>query len=405
MAAKTIALTDTAATTWLVPTDWNPANNKIECIGAGGNGAAGITTRPGGGGGGGAYAIKSNLNLTPGKTVSIQIAAGGSGTDTFLKDSVNATVVDAGAGSNASGVTAGAGGSELQGDSGNSGGNGGSGSSGTRRPGGGGGGAGGPTGSGWSGGAGAASTIQNGGGGGGSNGGSGSNGQAGGSGGNGGNGTGGTGSGAAGTSVAAGVNGTAGTGAGGGAGQSASALPAGGNGSIDQCFDATHGAGGGGGGGGGTTTAAGKGGDGGTYGGGGAGGGGLGATGGAAGAGGQGIIFITYTPIPGFSAALLMDLLALVLVVGWGTMVVWLSLNSQILSTLLRLEGVSALDADMGLRPLAMVDMDFLFFVLVSISVKRLFRGGAPRAWRFIAPAIPKLRLNRLGVLSLRPAI
>jgi len=53
--------------TWTVPNDWNPTNNKIECYGAGGDGAA----YSGRSGGGGNYASISNFNLTPGSNVSI----------------------------------------------------------------------------------------------------------------------------------------------------------------------------------------------------------------------------------------------------------------------------------------------------------------------------------------------
>lgn len=50
----------TSGTFWTVPADWNSANNKVECIGAGRSG-------------GGAYAWKNNLTLTPGTNVTYQI--------------------------------------------------------------------------------------------------------------------------------------------------------------------------------------------------------------------------------------------------------------------------------------------------------------------------------------------
>ncbi|MBN9572126.1 MAG: hypothetical protein J0H30_14110, partial [Alphaproteobacteria bacterium] len=86
---KTIFLT--AGTDWTVPPDFDPANNTIAAIGAGGHGAAGSTTAGGGAGGGGAYAAIANAALSPGAVVSIQIGAGGGGPgsvgDTWLKNS------------------------------------------------------------------------------------------------------------------------------------------------------------------------------------------------------------------------------------------------------------------------------------------------------------------------------
>jgi len=62
----------TSGTSWTVPSDWNDLENTIECIGAGAEGG------PNGraGGGGGAYAIKSNLALTPNDSITIQIGNG-----------------------------------------------------------------------------------------------------------------------------------------------------------------------------------------------------------------------------------------------------------------------------------------------------------------------------------------
>lgn len=66
----------TSGTTWTVPSDWNPAANKIEVIGGGG----GAESTGGGGGGGGAYAIVSNVTtLTAGATVTISVGSGGAG--------------------------------------------------------------------------------------------------------------------------------------------------------------------------------------------------------------------------------------------------------------------------------------------------------------------------------------
>jgi hypothetical protein len=58
---------------WTVADDWNDADNSIHVIGGGGGGGGHI----GGGGGGGAYSSISNLNLTPGGSVSYQIGTGG----------------------------------------------------------------------------------------------------------------------------------------------------------------------------------------------------------------------------------------------------------------------------------------------------------------------------------------
>jgi hypothetical protein len=61
------------ATSWTVPSDWNNAQNQIECVaGAGGGGFGG-----GSGGGGGAYATISNVTLTLGANINVQVGAGG----------------------------------------------------------------------------------------------------------------------------------------------------------------------------------------------------------------------------------------------------------------------------------------------------------------------------------------
>src|SRR5258707_11255963 len=71
----------TSGTTWTVPNDWNNSSNTIEAIGAGGGGAGGhlASGNPGAGGGGGAYATISNVALTPGASIAIQIGQGGIG--------------------------------------------------------------------------------------------------------------------------------------------------------------------------------------------------------------------------------------------------------------------------------------------------------------------------------------
>lgn len=70
----------TSGTSWTVPSDWNGADNSIECIGAGGHGGAEDGVIGGGGGGGGAYARINNLNLDPGSSVTYQIGVGGGST-------------------------------------------------------------------------------------------------------------------------------------------------------------------------------------------------------------------------------------------------------------------------------------------------------------------------------------
>lgn len=70
---------------WIVPIDWNSANNKIECVGAGARGGC-------------AYARKNNLALTPGANIVYQIGKASSTqgvTDTWFD--TTATVKAAGA--------------------------------------------------------------------------------------------------------------------------------------------------------------------------------------------------------------------------------------------------------------------------------------------------------------------
>lgn len=295
--SQTVALT--SGTTWLVPADFT-ASNSIQIIGAGGSGTNGIANTSAGAPGGGAEFSKIiNVNLTPGSTVNIQVAAGGSGQDTYLQNNTNTTVVLAKAGGNASGLTAGLGGTGGIGPNGNfAGGKGINTITGTSKGGGGGGGSAGPSGVGKDGGR-QTSASAGGGGGGGSNGGLSTAGASisTASGGNGGQGTSGTGQGLGSVGSTPATSGTLGGGGGGGGGTTGHGQA--GNGGNDTCFDATHGAGGGGGGGGGAVIGSGNenGGNGGTYGGGAGGGGSAVATAGTAGTPGQGIIFITYTPI------------------------------------------------------------------------------------------------------------
>jgi hypothetical protein len=94
----------TSGASFVTPADWNNANNKVHCIGAGANGLVGSGT--GGnafgkaGGGGGAYAAKNNMTLSG--TVVCQIGAANSGTDTFVTNAATLNA-DAAAVSSATG--------------------------------------------------------------------------------------------------------------------------------------------------------------------------------------------------------------------------------------------------------------------------------------------------------------
>lgn len=95
-------LTNTATTSWTVPTDWNDSipgpdgyANKIEVIGGGGSGGNGGSDGAGGGGGGG-YSAKNNFPATPGTSVPYSIGAGGipeegDGGDTWFGSTVYAS--------------------------------------------------------------------------------------------------------------------------------------------------------------------------------------------------------------------------------------------------------------------------------------------------------------------------
>ena len=330
----------TSGTSWVVPSDWNSANNTVEVIGGGGGGAD--STNGGGGsgqgGGGGAYAKKTNVTLTPGATVTIAVGAAGSsgsfnstgptvGGDTYFCNSTSncASITDTAvlAGAKGGGVgnpgtgDGGFGGasSGSVGDVTNSGGDGGHFVCG----GSGGGGAAGAHGNGAAGGTapfpGSCTSGANGGGG--ANGGSAGasagnnpNTDDGAAGGNNFSSTGGGAAGLAGNPAGDGGAGTAGGGGGGGGNATNIANPKGGHGGVGGTgteWDATHGSGGGGGGGGdgdvsgGPPCAGGDAGAGGLYGGGGGGGGDecLDDGSGFGGNGAQGIIVITYTPAGG----------------------------------------------------------------------------------------------------------
>lgn len=99
----------TATGNWQVPRDWNILANKIECLGPGGKGAAGVTTTGSAAGGGGAYATKLNVALVPYAQIAVVVGTGDSETDTNF----NSGEVIAKAGKNASGIVAGAGGDKA----------------------------------------------------------------------------------------------------------------------------------------------------------------------------------------------------------------------------------------------------------------------------------------------------
>jgi hypothetical protein len=303
----TVVLTKASSSPWTVPMDWNPTNNSIWCIGAGGKGGDASTVGNYGGGGGALVAMSNYYNpaWAAGFTgVTFQIT-GQNTTATEGNASFNTTfdssafVARCGAGGSFSTAPGGSAASSVVPSGGfkNSGGNGGV-MQGLIFPGAGGGGAGGISGPGGNGGPcpNDASVHGGGGGGGANNGAAGSQGlgSAGGNGGAGGNvgSTGGTG----GASGVAGGNG----GNGGGGGGGGERFP-GGNGSTGNELDPSHGSGGGGGGGSGSTSTAASscaGGAGANYGGGGGGGGfdnkGSGAYPG--GAAGDGLVMITWVP-------------------------------------------------------------------------------------------------------------
>lgn len=142
--ATTVLFTNTATTSWTVPGDYsNVAANKAYCIGGGGNGTNGNNGGMGGGGGG--YAEQTNISLTVGASITIQV--GGVATDTWFNGAnLAASSCGAQGGTNAPFNNNGAGGGATSvGSLKNAGGNGGNS---TSTGSGGGGGAGGPNGTG-----------------------------------------------------------------------------------------------------------------------------------------------------------------------------------------------------------------------------------------------------------------
>lgn len=305
-ALKVYQITNTATTSWTVPSDWNSSSNTIHLIGGGGGGggsrATSTTNKAGGaGGGGGGYRVVTNYSTTPSSSITVAVGAGGTagassggtgGTGGTTSWATTNTATGGTGGSTTTTPTSvgGTGGSGTY-----SGGTGGAGSttttSGVIATGGGGGGAAGPNGAGGAGGIGFAdATVANtaGGGGGGNGGGSAGGNASSATGGTGGNNFGGTGGGA---------SNTAGTIGGGGGGGVSSIGRSGGTG-IDILNTTGGGGGSGGPGGSGYAGLSGI-----VYGAGGSGGSGTSTTGTATGgAGGQGLIVIAYTPAGGITA-------------------------------------------------------------------------------------------------------
>lgn len=287
-----VILTTTGGASWSVPANWNNSINQIHNLGAGGDGAAGLTTTAGRGGGSGAYVTNINVTLTPGASIPYTIGAGGSAVATNF----NSGMMIAAAGTSGTTSVTGTGGTTAAsvGQVKSAGANGGVNTGGSS--GGGGAGAAGPVGSGKAAGGGSGNGTNSGGGGGGGNGGTAGTGGTSTGGGNGGNAADGISLGGAGSTdrTVAGGNGSNGA-AGGGGYSSILGGSNGGNGSSGSVWNGV-GPGGGGAGGGGLNNCpvAGAGGSAG-YGGGG-GGGGRGLTPGALGPGGQGLVAAWYIP-------------------------------------------------------------------------------------------------------------
>lgn len=67
-------------TAWVAPPDWNNGQNTIEAIGGGAGGEKGSGYLLGSAaGGGGAYTFQTNIPLTPGQVVPVQVGVGGPG--------------------------------------------------------------------------------------------------------------------------------------------------------------------------------------------------------------------------------------------------------------------------------------------------------------------------------------
>lgn len=64
-------------TSFVLPNDWNPNNNRIFLVGGGGSGGQSFNTASGGGGGGGGFTLVQNYAAPPGATVSYNVGAPG----------------------------------------------------------------------------------------------------------------------------------------------------------------------------------------------------------------------------------------------------------------------------------------------------------------------------------------
>jgi hypothetical protein len=74
----------TSTTSWTTPADWNPANNIVHLIGAGGGSAGSMENGTyshagGGGGGGGGYTVITNYSAAVGTPITLAIGTGGGG--------------------------------------------------------------------------------------------------------------------------------------------------------------------------------------------------------------------------------------------------------------------------------------------------------------------------------------
>ena len=117
-----VFVTTTGASTWVVPSNWNNADNTIIGIAGGAGGRSGAGNYGGGGGGGGACSINTNQNLTTGATVYLNVGGGGaanvSGGDTWLNKAANSAPAVAGNGILAKGGAAGSGNAYIGGGGG-----------------------------------------------------------------------------------------------------------------------------------------------------------------------------------------------------------------------------------------------------------------------------------------------
>lgn len=96
---KQVTITATGATTFTVPPDWNNTGNTVECIGGGGGGHV-FGGNVGTGGEGGHYTRAVNVSLAPGAVVNVNVGAGGTpgssptkGGDTWFANNNTASVI------------------------------------------------------------------------------------------------------------------------------------------------------------------------------------------------------------------------------------------------------------------------------------------------------------------------